>query len=76
MTELLERAIKEAARLPEQEQDALANLLMAEIASETRWNVAFADSQPQLARLAADALAEFHAGRTQPLDPERDLADH
>lgn len=76
MTQLLERAINEAARLPDQEQDALANLLLEEIASETRWNAAFADSQPQLARLASDALAEFQAGRTLPLAPERDLADH
>ena len=76
MTELLERALNEAARLPEQEQDALASLLLAEMESEARWNVAFAGSQPQLARLAADALAEFKIGRTMPLDPERDLADH
>ena len=76
MTLLLERAISEASRLPEPEQDALASLLLEEIASETRWSAAFADSQAQLARLAADALAEFHAGRTLPLDPERDLADH
>ena len=76
MTELLERALNEVARLPEQEQDALANLLLSEIASEARWNDAFANSQPQLARLATDALAEFRAGQTLPLDPERDLADH
>ena len=75
MTELLERALNEAARLPEQEQDALASLLLAEMESEARWSVAFAGSQPQLARLAADALAEFHTGQTLPLDPERDLAD-
>ena len=76
MTQLLERAIGEAARLSGPEQDALASLLLEEIASEARWSAAFAGSQSQLARLAADALAEFHAGRTLPLDPERDLADH
>ena len=76
MTQLPERAVNEAARLPDPEQDALASLLLEEIASETRWNAAFANSQPQLAKLAADALAEFHASRTLPLDPERDLADH
>ena len=76
MTQLLERAVSEAARLPDSEQDALASLLLEEIASEARWSTAFADSQPQLAQLAADALAEFQAGRTLPLDPERDLADH
>ena len=76
MTELLERALNEAARLPEKEQDALASLLFAEMESERRWNTAFEDSQPQLARLAAAALAEFRAGRTLPFNPERDLADH
>ena len=76
MTQLLERAISEANQLPDTEQDALASLLLEEIASEARWGAAFAGSQSQLASLAADALAEFRAGRTLPLDPERDLADH
>lgn len=76
MTQLLERAISEVNRLPDVEQDALAGLLLQEIASEARWSTAFAGSQPQLASLAADALAEFRADRTLPLDPERDLADH
>ena len=76
MTELLERAISEAERLSASEQDALASLLLEEIASEARWSKAFADSQPQLARLASEALVEFHAGQTLPLAPERDLADH
>ena len=76
MTQLLERAISEVNRLPEAEQDALASLVLEEIASEARWSEAFAGSQSQLASLATDALAEFHAGRTLPLDPEHDLADH
>jgi hypothetical protein len=75
MTPLLERAISEAGRLSEPEQDALASVLLEEMASEERWSAAFANSQTQLARLAADALAEFHAGRTLPFNPERDLAD-
>jgi hypothetical protein len=66
MTELLERAIREIALLPEKEQDALASLVLEEIASEARWSKSFADSEDQLARLAADALAEFHAGRSLP----------
>ena len=76
MTQLLERALDEVNRLPEAEQDALASLLLEEIASEARWSAAFAGSQSQLASLAADALAEFRAGHTLPLDPEHDLADH
>jgi hypothetical protein len=76
MTQLLERAVNEASRLPDSEQDALANLLMEEISSEARWSAAFAGSQSQLAILAAEALAEYDSGRTRPLDPEHDLADH
>lgn len=76
MTELLERAFGEAARLPEPDQDALADLLLEEIASEARWGESFVRSQDQLASLAADALAEFHAGRTLPLNFQRDFADH
>jgi hypothetical protein len=76
MTYLLERAINEVSQLPDSEQDALASILLEEIVSEARWGAAFANPQPQLACLAANALAEFHAGRTLPLDPEHDLADH
>ncbi len=67
MTNLLEKAISEAAKLPEQEQDALAAILLEEIASEQRWSKAFATSQDTLAKLAEDALAEHAAGRTRPL---------
>ena len=56
MTQLLARAVNEAASLSEPEQDALATLLLEEIASEVRWSDAFAQSQDQLARLARNSL--------------------
>lgn len=68
MTTVLEAAIAEVAKLPPEEQDALAMLLMDEMRSERRWSKAFADSQPLLERLAADALSEHRAGKTKPLD--------
>ena len=64
MTHLLARAMSEAAKLPEPEQDALASILLAEIASEQKWAESFARSQSLLARLAEDALAEHAAGKT------------
>ena len=70
MTKLLEQAFAEANKLSEDEQDALANFLLAELASERRWARAFADSQDFLSQLADEALAEHHAGKTQELDPE------
>jgi hypothetical protein len=73
MTALLERAISAASRLPEPEQDAVASLLLAEIESEQRWAQAFSSTQDQLGQLADEALQEFEAGETRPLDLERDF---
>ena len=71
MTKLLEEAFAEAAKLSAQEQDALAAVILEELASERRWDQAFADSADLLAQLADQALAEHRAGKTQVLDPER-----
>jgi hypothetical protein len=73
MTQLLQRAFAEASKLPEPEQDAFASLLLAELESDGRWASAFAASRDQLGRLADEALREFEAGETQPLDLERDF---
>lgn len=67
MTTLFEKAISEAAKLPAAEQDALATILLEEIASENRWTDSFAKSQDALADLAQKALREHAAGRTRPL---------
>jgi hypothetical protein len=70
MTELLQKAFDQAAKLPREEQDALASLVLDELASEARWTDAFAKSQDQLARLAEEARAEFRQGKTKPLDED------
>jgi hypothetical protein len=67
MTQLLEKALKEVAKLPAAEQDAVAAILLEELASEQRWGESFAKSQAQLSKLAEKALAEYNAGRTKPL---------
>ena len=67
MTQLLEKALAEVAKLPPAEQDALAALLLNELATEKRWTEAFSDSQDALAKLAGEALAEDKAGLTKPL---------
>ena len=67
MTQLLEKALSEAAKLPASEQDAVAAILLEEIASERRWSESFAKSQDLLAQLAKKALADFAAGRTKRL---------
>lgn len=67
MTQLLEKALSEVAKLPDAEQDAVAAILIQEMASERCWSEAFANSQDLLAKLAEEALAEHAAGRTKPL---------
>ena len=71
MTKLLEKAIAEVSRLSEQEQDAIATLILEELTSERRWDKAFTRSEDALARLADDALAEHRDDRTKALDPDR-----
>ena len=67
MTQLLEKALNEVAKLPAAEQDALAAILLAELVSEQRWSESFAKSQDVLAKFAEEALAEYIAGKTNPL---------
>ena len=71
--QLLQKAMKHVNALPPEGQDAVAALILEEIESEKRWDELFAGSQEQLAQLATEAIAEYKAGKTQPLDPERDL---
>lgn len=67
MTKLLDKAISEVAKLPASEQDAVAALVLEELASERRWSSSFAKSQDQLAKLAEEALAEYASGQTKSL---------
>ncbi len=67
MTQLLEKAFSEVAKLPASEQDAVAALVIEELASEKRWSSSFANSQDLLAKLAEEALAEYASGQTKPL---------
>ena len=67
MTQLLEKALSEVAKLPPSEQDAVAAIVLEEIASEQKWNDLFARSQDVLAKRAEEALVEHRAGKTEPL---------
>ena len=42
MTKLLKKAFEEAAKLPDEDQDTLAQAVLAELASERRWDELFA----------------------------------
>ena len=65
MTQLLEQAFAKASKLSEQDQNAIAEIVLAELASEERWNDLFAGSQDLLAELAEEALAEHQANKTK-----------
>ncbi len=65
MTQLLEQALNEVRKLPEAEQDAIASLILDELADERRWQESFVRSQDQLARLAAKVREDIRAGRVQ-----------
>ena len=71
MTKRLEEAFAAAAKWPEEEQDRLAEWVLAELASDKRWAKAFFDSQNALSKLASEALGEHQKGRTKKLDPDR-----
>ena len=71
MTKLLEKAFQEAAKLSEEEQDALARALLDDLASERRWDELFDASPDLLEDLANEALEEHRAGRTRELNPDK-----
>jgi hypothetical protein len=70
MTELLEKAIAELSRLPDEQQNTMAQWILEELEDDQRWDAAFANSLPQLEQLAKKALADYRDGRTQELNPD------
>ncbi len=70
MTKELEQAIARLKTLPTDRQNAIATLILEELEEEQRWDDSFARSPDLLAKLAAEAMAEHRAGKTQELDPE------
>ena len=71
MTELLEKAIEQMKRLEAREQDAIAAQILEELKDEQKWDTAFAQSQDSLAKLATEAMEEYHAGQTEALYPDK-----
>jgi hypothetical protein len=70
MTERLEQAIARLKTLPTDDQDAIATLILEELEDDQRWDESFVRSPDLFAKLAAEAMAEYRAGKTQELDPE------
>jgi hypothetical protein len=64
MNKILERAIAEVARLPDEEQEAIACLMLEAIETERRWDELFARSGSTLSNLARQAKARHVNGQT------------
>jgi hypothetical protein len=72
MGKLLERAIEEAHRLSEKEQEAIGAWLLAEVDSERRWDALFSRPPSEaLERMADEALEDLRARRTLPLSADQ-----
>ena len=67
MIEALKDAFNEVARLPEDEQRHIVELIREELTSEKRWQSLLHDRRSEylLGELVAEALAEDEAGKTE-----------
>lgn len=69
LRELLQRAIAEVEKLPEETQDAIATRLLAEIADEREWAARFdSTTDDQWKRLAEMAHRDIADDPTTPLE--------
>lgn len=68
MTQLLQQAIAEIEKLPEDEQDAIAARLLAELEDEKKWKAQFdSTTDDRWDRLAEMVRQEIAAGDITPL---------
>jgi hypothetical protein len=65
MTNLLQQAIFELQKLPDTQQDAMASIILDELADEAKWSSKFAESQDKLAAWANKVRGDIDAGRFQ-----------
>jgi hypothetical protein len=59
------------ARLSEEDREAIAAMILEEIASEERWHQSLTRTPDALKSLADEARKEYRAGLAEPLDPDR-----
>lgn len=66
MTILLEKAISEISKLPEEDQDKYARLLFAAMESEKKIGPTFGKAVNKLGSLFEQAKKAYHEGRNDP----------
>jgi hypothetical protein len=64
MTALLKKLIGRVSGLPDEEQDAIASVILEELEDEVRWRESFARSQDALSGLARKAREDIARGGT------------
>ncbi len=68
MTELLEKAIKKAGKLPKAQQNVIAEIIFEEIEDEKKWQSKFKRTQGKLSKLADEAIVEYRKNKTERLN--------
>ena len=63
MTQLLDRAVNEARKLPTDEQEAIGAIILDEIEDDRQWEESFARSPETLNRLVARAKEQVKPGQ-------------
>ncbi|MGH8621159.1 MAG: hypothetical protein ACRET3_03390 [Burkholderiales bacterium] len=70
MTGKLKKAFEAAAKLPPEDQEALAAAILEEVAVDGLWDASFAKKPGALEQPADETLREHRAGRTRALEPD------
>ena len=68
MTTLLEKAVNKISKLPENEQNEIAKIILEEIEDEKVWYNKFKYTQTKLSILADEAMKEFKSGKIKSMD--------
>ena len=66
MTDLMSKALARIQKLPPEEQDAIAALVLAEIADDEAWDQSFEVTEDKLAEMAQRARAQSKSGKSSP----------
>jgi restriction endonuclease len=65
MTRLFGQAIAKVSTLTSAEQNAIATMILDELADEEKWKLSFAQSQDKLAKLADKVREDIKMGRVK-----------
>lgn len=68
MTNLLEKAVKKISKLPDNEQNEIAKIILEEIEDEKIWYNKFKNTQSELSILSDEAMTEFKSGKSKLMD--------